>query len=110
MEPATLRRRPDAEVPRRLRQPQEGLRGAPGRQVHDRGHRPPAEPPTGEGRSDRGDPPPGPEASRADAEDHRRPVEYGARARRPPTEAIQADERVGPWTRSAASLPSREIG
>ena len=77
---AAVRRGTNREIFAGVRQSQADLRGTPRRRVPHRSHRPDQESATGQGRPDSGAPDPGAEAPRAGPEDHRRSVEYRARA------------------------------
>jgi circadian clock protein KaiC len=77
---AAMRRRAIAEIHRRLRQPQEAVRGTSAGPLQDRSHRSHPASAIGGGRPDRGDSDPGAEASRTAAQDRRRPFEHRTHA------------------------------
>src|SRR5262245_30686476 len=68
---AALHRRPDAEVARRIREPEAAVREAPAGPLRDRGDRSHEEPAPREGARDHRHPDPGAQAAGPDPQDHR---------------------------------------
>src|SRR5215210_7182525 len=100
MDHAALRRGADAEVDHRPRQPQADLRGAHGRAVYDRDHRPDGQPAARPAGPDRGDPDASARAALTAQADHRRPFQHRTRAR---GAGRAASRPVGPAAMTAMS-------